>query len=93
MYRIYIWSTETGRVKKKIEYQKLDLAKTRAIEHSLAPGVNQVSLCPIEPDGGPGKRIGVASYGEWADGNIAPHVPRHRRPGADPSIAPKRKKK
>ncbi len=78
-YRIFIWSAETGGVKKKLEYQRLELAKERAIQHSENPGVKEVSVCPINDDGGPGPRVGVAAHGQWADGVRAPQVQSHRR--------------
>ncbi len=96
MYRIFIWNAENGCIRKKKDYQRLELAKARAIENSLDTNVREVSVCPVEDDGGPGQRIGVAAYGEWADGKYAPVVPKHRRTGANPaleSVKPSRRKK
>jgi len=91
MYRIYIWNAETGSIRKKRDYQRLELAKARAIEASLDTNVREVSVCEIDENGEPGPRIGVAAYGEWADGKRAPHVPRHRRAGSNPALATMKK--
>lgn len=87
MYRIFIWNAENGSIRKKRDYQRLELAKARAIEASLDTNVREVSVCPLDEEGAFGPRIGVAAFGEWADGKVAPHVPPHRRAGANPALA------
>ena len=84
MYRIFIWSSETGSVSKRKDYQTFSLAQKRAVEASMGPSVREVSLCEVNSKGEYGDRLGVARLGEWADGRRAPVV---RKAGDNEAMA------